>query len=350
MLVSKYYLDLTRACKLDVMESNNSSSVESGGDLPPESYFDVSYDSCLISLSVLIIAINLLVLVLFVRRRPLRTKTNLLLVSLSVSDLMMGLLGIPMNTACNALVGYKNFSGLCITSAAVYRFIAVSTIFHILIITGERYVSVIYPFRYMTIVTKRRTVTLITSVWFFSLFMALIQLAWQELDNFTSRNPTKLRWGLIYNMIGIVVCLLIPLALMLFFYIRMFNVIHHQAKQIRKLETFHEFRSRGKHLVAEKRAISIFALMLGIFTCCWSTWYISLLQDYLGTDVFYAIPPVWLLVFDFLRFSTSLVNPMLYTFLKQDFRRELCLMIPCFKKKRKTNERCDQSTIMESLV
>ncbi|KAL9959980.1 hypothetical protein ACROYT_G033366 [Oculina patagonica] len=330
------------------MKSNNSTPEKNGkAVLPPNGYFDVNYDSCLISLSILIIAINLLVLVLFVKRRPLRTKTNLLLVSLSVSDLMMGLLGIPMNTACNALVGYKSFSGLCITSAAVYRFIAVSTIFHILIITGERYVSVIYPFRYMLIVTKRRIVLLITSVWFFSLFMALIQLAWQEFDHFTSRNPTKLRWGLIYNIVGIVVCLLVPLVLMLFFYARMFKVIRHQAKQIRKLNNIQESRGSGKHLVAEKRAITIFALMLGIFTCCWSTWYIGLLQDYLSRDVFYAIPSVWLLVFDFLRFSTSFINPMLYTFLKQDFRRELHLMIPsrCLKK----YERGDQLT-MESMV
>lgn len=329
------------------MRSNNSTLEENIQDsLPHNGYFDASYDSCLISLGVLIIAINVLVLVLFVKRRPLRTKTNLLLVSLSVSDLMMGLLGIPMNTACNALVGYKNFSGLCITSAAVYRFIAVSTIFHILIITGERYVSVIYPFRYMLIVTKRRIVILVSSVWSLSLFMALIQLAWQEFDHFTSRNPTKLRWGLIYNIVGIVVCLLVPLVLMLFFYLRMFKVIHHQAKQIRKLNHIQESHGSRKHLVTEKRAISIFALMLGIFTCCWSTWYIGLLQDYLTKDVFYAIPSVWLLVFDFLRFSTSLINPMLYTFLKQDFRRELYLMIPCFKKK---YERADHFT-MESMV
>lgn len=326
------------------MKSNNSTP-KKNGEVAPTSYFDIRYDSCLITLSILIVAINLLVLVLFVKRRPLRTKTNLLLASLSVSDLMMGLLGIPMNIACNALVGYKSFSGLCITSAAVYRFIAVSTIFHILIITGERYVSVIYPFRYMLFVTKRRIVILISSVWFFSLFVALIQLAWQEFDHFTSRNPTKLRWGLIYNIFGIVVCLLVPLILMLFFYVRMFKVIHRQAKQIRKLNNIQECRGSGKHLVAERRAITIFALMLGIFTCCWSTWYIALVQSYLSRDVFNAIPSVWLMVFDFLRFSTSLINPVLYTFLKRDFRRELYLMIPCLKK----YERADRFT-MESMV
>lgn len=319
---------------------NNSTSANDSNALSPYGYFDISYDSCLIVLSFLIIAINILVLVLFVRRRPLRTKTNLLLVSLSVSDLMMGLLGIPMSTACNALVGDQSFSGLCITSAAVYRFIAVSTIFHILIITGERYVSVIYPFRYMSTVTKRRTVTLITSVWFLSLFMALIQLTWQKFDHFTSRNPTKLRLGLIYNIIGVVVCFLVPLVLMLFFYARMFSVIHHQAEQIRKLNKIQESYGsvRGKHLVTEKRAITIFALMLGIFTCCWSTWYIGLLQDYLSKEVFYAIPDVWLMVFDFLRFSTSFINPVLYTFLKQDFRSELYSMISCCKKKYERHE------------
>ena len=187
-----------------MIKQNNSTSHQAADNLSHESFFDLSYDSCLIVLSFLIIAINILVLVLFVRRRPLRTKTNLLLVSLSVSDLMMGLLGIPMNTACNALVGYQSFSGLCISAAAVYRFIAVSTIYHILIITAERYVSVIFPFNYMTMITKRRILTLISAVWIFSLFMALIQLAWQEFDDFTSLNPTKLRWGLIYNIIGVV--------------------------------------------------------------------------------------------------------------------------------------------------
>lgn len=312
-----------------MMKANNSTLAQT------ISYFDASYDSCLLVLSFLIIAINILVLVLFVRRRHLRTKTNLLLVSLSVSDLMMGLVGIPMNTACNALIGDPSFSGLCITSAAVYRFIAVSTIFHILMITSERYVSVIYPFKYMSTVTKKRTVTLITSVWAFSLFMALIQLAWQKFDHFTSRNPTKLRWGLIYNIIGIVICLLLPLLLMVYFYVRMFNVIHHQAQQIRKLNMVQQACGghRGKQLDTEKRAITIFALMLGIFTCCWSTWYIGLLQDYLNKEDFYAIPVVWLMVFDFLRFSTSFINPMLYTFLKQDFRAELYLMMPCCKKK-----------------
>ena len=328
--------------RLLVKMANNSSTSQ---DI---SYFDIGYDSCLIILSFLIIAVNVVVIVLFARRRPLRTKTNLLLVSLSVSDLMMGLLGIPMSTACNALVGDQSFSGLCITSAAVYRFIAVSTILHILIITGERYVSVIYPFRYMSTVTKKRTVTLISCVWFFSLFMALIQLAWQKFDNFTSRNPTKLRWGLIYNVIGIVMCLLLPMALMIFFYVRMFNVIHRQATQIRKLNRVQQSCGghRGKHLVTEKRAITIFALMLGIFTCCWSTWYIGLLQDYLSKEDFYAIPAEWLMVFDFLRFSTSLINPMLYTLLKQDFRTELLHMLPSYKKKIERS----QQIVMNSVI
>lgn len=330
-----------------MIKQNNSTSHQAADNLSHESFFDLSYDSCLIVLSFLIIAINILVLVLFVRRRPLRTKTNLLLVSLSVSDLMMGLLGIPMNTACNALVGYQSFSGLCISAAAVYRFIAVSTIYHILIITAERYVSVIFPFNYMMMITKRRILTLISAVWIFSLFMALIQLAWQEFDDFTSLNPTKLRWGLIYNIIGVVLCLLVPLALMLFFYARMFSVIRHQAQQIRKINHLHEScgggSTRGKHLVAEKRAITIFALMLGIFTCCWSTWYLMLFQEYLSQDVFYALPLDWLLVFDFLRFSTSFINPMLYTFLKQDFRTELYMMIPCYSKR--SYARQDQITL-----
>ena len=57
-----------------MIQANNSSSAQDSNGM---GYFILSYDSCLIVLGFLIIAINILVIVLFVRRRPLPNQNQL---------------------------------------------------------------------------------------------------------------------------------------------------------------------------------------------------------------------------------------------------------------------------------
>ena len=63
--------------------------------------FKPAYDACLIVLAFLIIAINVLVVYLFVTKGYLRTKTNCFLLSLALSDLLTGLLSIPLFLICS---------------------------------------------------------------------------------------------------------------------------------------------------------------------------------------------------------------------------------------------------------
>lgn len=291
-------------------------------------FFEATYDSCLIVLAIFIIAINVLVPALFIRNRGLRTKTNILLVSLAIADLIMGLIGIPMYISCNALAWYPEYIGMCITAAVVYRFIAVSTIFHIFAITLERYISVRYPFSYVTLVKMSRLSVVIASIWIGSLLMALVQLSWQDVTRGyvqQSLDSMAYKAGLVYNIVGVFFCFLIPFAIMIFIYWRMFMIIRTQIKRIKE-QNVTGFEENCKPLASERKAITIFALMLGVFMVCWLTWYMSLVSNYV--EIFHvAVPEVVHNLFDFLRFSTSLINPLLYTFLKSDFRKAFCCLI-----------------------
>lgn len=313
----------------------NSTKHNTSGSSIPEILFEPLYDSCLIVLAVLIIAINILIPVLFIRNRVLRTKTNMLLVSLAIADLVTGLLGIPMFIACNAFSSFPSLTGLCITAGVAYRFIAVSTIFHIFAITIERYISVSYPFKYVFWVQMSRLRVVIASIWIGSLLMALVQLSWQNFSNFTSADPIKVKAGLIYNAIGVIVCFLVPLVVMIFIYCRMFMIIRKQLDHMKKLSPSGN-NQNCKPLSSERRAITIFALMLGIFTMSWLTWYISIINVY--TNAVIAMPERWYDFFDFVRFSTSFINPLLYTFLKHDFREALFSLVFSKSKRRKASE------------
>ena len=123
-----------------------------------------------------ILATNFTVIMLVVRRVSLRTQTNFCLCSLAASDFMAGLIAIPLTIACSSTTCV--IPKLCLAMDLCQRFLAISTIIHLLVITTERYIMIVYPMTYPRILTKSRILTVLGYTWFISLFVSLIQLAW----------------------------------------------------------------------------------------------------------------------------------------------------------------------------
>ena len=96
--------------------------------------FSAKEDVLPIILGVLIVLVNGLVLILVLKKKHLRTITNLLLCSLALSDLLTGLASIPLFMTCSIL----HQSGLCISADQMLRFTSVSTVCHLLVISVDR--------------------------------------------------------------------------------------------------------------------------------------------------------------------------------------------------------------------
>ena len=135
---------------------------------------------CLVFLGVLaclIITANSLVIVLVYRNNHLRITTNLYLACLALSDLLSGLITIPLIFACN-LMPFADSIAACIVTDFASRLIAFSTILHLVIVTFERFMMIIHPMQYREIISKQTTVASLILIWIFSLSMSLIQLFW----------------------------------------------------------------------------------------------------------------------------------------------------------------------------
>ena len=308
--------------------SMTNGSFNASGKGYPSSFFYLPYDAPLIALSFLIVCINSLVIYMFFTRVSLQTKTNSLLVSLAISDSLNGLCSIPLTIFCNLFLN----ENLCYTTAVFYRFISISTMYHICVVTLERYIYVLYPMKYIHIVTAPRLLKLILSVWLFSILAAGMQTIWNSPDEYFADeqiNPTRFKLNLAYNSFCAVFCFLIPLIIMIVSYTRMMLVIHRQIKGIYAHNCPRGRSSGGTQqkspAATEARAIVIFASMLTIFTVAWSSWYVASLQAWLDDKV--PISTTVQDVFEFLRFSVSLLNPFLYTFLKRDFSRALLSLL-----------------------
>ena len=275
--------------------------------------FNPAYDTFIVFLALLIIAINGLVICLFIWKPCLKEITNYFLVSLAVSDGLTGLVVIPLHFAC-LLSGNK--IELCFSFDMVHRMTAFSTVYHLLLITCDRYVAITRPFRHSSTFTPSVGYALLATVWGAAMFLPLIQLAWYDPYNLHVVNPRIRRYELHYNITCAVIAFLVPVVIMILAYAEMLRIVIRHARAI-------EATTREKQtLTKEKRAMVIFASMLLVYIVCWFPFFFSsLAQDLAPT--FMEIPEVAYLILFFLRFCTSIINPILYVFFKTDFKKAL---------------------------
>ena len=117
-------------------------------------FLPVSLIVTLSFMCLLIVAVNRLVILLIYKKKLLKTITNMFLTSLALSDLMSGLLGIPLFVIC--LV--RDVIKVCVSSAIFFRLTAISSVCHVLLIACDRYVFIVHYMKYNSLATKRRAI------------------------------------------------------------------------------------------------------------------------------------------------------------------------------------------------
>ena len=282
-----------------------------------------------IFLDVFLVSINTYVITMFVRRSSLRSNSNLLLLSLAASDLTAGLVTIPLITVPMFLkqflphVHFEVYKPVFVMGDITTVFTAAITILNLCAITCDRYLLLCHPMSYRDIVNKRKVVIGIIILWTLALCYAVSPLSW--LYKILRKNPTAKEYYNVdqydnyYSIIGFIL-LFLPLVMMIAAYARMFQAIHKLRLSIGR----YSLCESDKDVVAsgERRAISIFSIMFIVFIICWAPWIILRFVMAVDKEVFRQVPKPALDTFLFIRFLTSIINPILYTIFKLEFYRE----------------------------
>ena len=283
--------------------------------------FHAATDSFPIAIAVLIIVVNCWVIALVVMRRNLRTVTNYILTSLAISDLCTGAISIPLFISCNII----RETGICVAAVIAMRFTSFSTVLHILTMTMDRYICIVFALRYMSWVTKRRGFQVLTLIWLFSLLLALVQLSWTDFsedveDDYSEESEKMI---IIYDIFCSIAFTAIPVAFIAFTYGQILYEVHRQSKNIQQHNTpgWQETRRSTKQ---EWKVATIFVIMLLVYIVCWVPFYLLRIEFLLGNDFFELnLSDLAILLFHWLRFCSSLINPCLYILAKPDFRKAL---------------------------
>lgn len=261
-------------------------------------------------LGVLITLENLLVCFLVYRFRKLQTFTNGFIVSLALSDILFGVVLIPVNIAdqSNPANGY------------LVSLILFANVTNLFAVTLDRYLAVMNALRYSYTMT-RHFVKILLTAWILPIPLSLLPLIW---DN--EKGTTAEKVYLFFIVSGVVV----PYIFILFAYIKIFREVARQVKNLAKLATYdnqQQTAREGKRVTGEGRVARVFAMIAGIFVISWMPVFFMTAADALQRDDI--IPPVLGTVSWYTMTAGSLLNAAVYAFFKRDFRNAFLRLFRC---------------------
>ncbi|XP_004692283.1 PREDICTED: histamine H1 receptor [Condylura cristata] len=205
------------------------------------------------TISLVTVGLNLLVLYAVRSERKLHTVGNLYIVSLSVADLIVGAVVMPMNILYLLMSKWSLGRPLCLFWLSMDYVASTASIFSVFILCIDRYRSVQQPLRYLKYRTKTQASATILGAWFLSFLWVIPILSWPpesqnstHLEDKCETNFYNVTW---FKVMTAIINFYLPTLLMLWFYARIYKAVrlHCQHRELvsGSLPFFSEIKMRS---------------------------------------------------------------------------------------------------------
>ncbi|XP_071328855.1 trace amine-associated receptor 13c-like [Trachinotus anak] len=276
------------------------------------------------SISLLTVALNLLVIISISHFRQLHTPTNILLLSLAVSDFLVGLLLMPgeilRNTSCWFLGDL-----MCFLYIYVSYIITATSVGDMVLISVDRYVAICDPLHYTIRVTERRVKLCVCLCWLISAVYCSVFVK-DDLSQPDRHNSCHGECVIVIDYttgaLDLVLTFIVPITLIIVLYMRVFVVAVSQARAMRSHITAVTLqRSVTLTKKSELKAARTLGVLVVVFLICFCPHYgVSLAGDNLFNSSFAFF------VF-YIFYFNSCLNPIIYTLFYPWFRKAVKLVI-----------------------
>ncbi|XP_004371342.1 neuromedin-U receptor 2 [Trichechus manatus latirostris] len=273
---------------------------------------------------------NLLVCLVILRHQSMKTPTNYYLFSLAVSDLLVLLLGMPLEV----YEMWHNYPFLfgpvgCYFKTALFETVCFTSILSVTTVSVERYVAILHPFRAKLESTRRRALRILGVVWGFSLLFSLpntsihgIKLQYFPNGSLVPGSATctviKPLW--IYNFIIQVTSFLfyiLPMTVIsVLYYLMGLRLKKDQSLEVDEMTANIQRPSR-------KSVTKMLFVLVLVFAICWTPFHIdrlffSFVEEW--TESLAAVFNLIHVVSGVFFYLSSAVNPVIYNLLSHRFR------------------------------
>ncbi|NWS11080.1 NPFF2 protein, partial [Pachyramphus minor] len=278
---------------------------------------------------------NGLVCFVVLRSKHMRTVTNLFILNLAVSDLLVGIFCMPTTLLDNIIAGWPFGSLVCKMSGMVQGISVSASVFTLVAIAVDRFRCVVYPFKQK--LTVPTAVTIVVVIWVLAVTImcpSAVLLQVQEEKHFRvilgPGNDTRpVYWcredwpdpamRKIYTTVLFANIYLAPLSLIVIMYARISIALSHTAGAGKRGQEQRHSAWRRK-----QKVIQMLIVVTLLFTLSWlPLWTLMLLSDYASlSDLQLQLINIYIYPFaHWLAFFNSSVHPIIYGFCNENFRR-----------------------------
>ena len=243
-----------------------------------------------------------------------RTYTNGFVVSLALSDILTG---VTLMIQYTVELHYQSRIAINI----LYALVLFCGVWNICAVTFDRYLAVVRPFSYRTTIPKFFKISL-PLIWALSLMIAC-------LPAFAWRGNINLLINKVYIFFTFFLCGILPFTIIIYANLRIYLSVRKCVKKERELsistdtprQDARDSKRRIKKISTEAKVAKVFAIAASMLILSWFPVFI-----YSGAFVFNnpgIIPKEISDISPFTIALGSLVNPVLYSFMKPDFRHAI---------------------------
>lgn len=306
------------------MEPNNATS----SPCLDSTAFKITVSVALSVLILITVAGNVVVCLAVGLNRRLRSLTNCFIVSLAITDLLLGLLVLPFSAIYQLSCTWNFGKVFCNIYTSLDVMLCTASILNLFMISLDRYYAITDPLRYPVLVTPARVGVSLVLIWAVSITLSFlpIHLEWNSRNKTSGVNSTlvscKVQVNLVYGLVDGLVTFYVPLVVMCVTYCRIFQIARDQAKRI------HHLSSWKAATVREHKATVTLAAVMGAFIVCWLPYFTVFVYRGLAGDD--AVNKALEAVVLWLGYANSALNPILYAALNRDFRTAYQQLLRCW--------------------
>ncbi|NP_001104634.1 opsin-3 [Danio rerio] len=275
------------------------------------------------SIGVLGFCNNIIVIILYSRYKRLRTPTNLLIVNISVSDLLVSLTGVNFTFVSCVKRRWVFNSATCVWDGFSNSLFGIVSIMTLSGLAYERYIRVVHA----KVVDFPWAWRAITHIWLYSLaWTGAPLLGWNRYTLEVHQLGCSLDWAskdpndasfILFFLLG---CFFVPVGVMVYCY----GNILYTVKMLRSIQDLQTVQTI-KILRYEKKVAVMFLMMISCFLVCWTPYaVVSMLEAFGKKSV---VSPTVAIIPSLFAKSSTAYNPVIYAFMSRKFRRCMLQML-----------------------
>ncbi|XP_043959983.1 teleost multiple tissue opsin b [Gambusia affinis] len=257
---------------------------------------------------------NFLVLALFCRYRALRTPMNLLLASISVSDLLVSVLGTPFSFAASTQGRWLIGRAGCVWYGFINACLGIVSLISLAVLSYERYCTMMAP----TMADGRDFRPALAGIcfsWLYSVAWTVPPLlGWSRYGPEGPGTTCSVDWktrtpnNISYIISLFTFCLALPFAVIVYSYGKLLSTI----RQVRRVSSVVTRRR-------EQRVLVMVVIMVVCYLVCWLPYGVAALLATFGPRDL--LTPAASITPSLLAKFSTVVNPFIYIFMNKQFHR-----------------------------